>query len=105
MDSAVSVEPRRVRDLLRVILERPDWMRQAHCLGVDTNLFFPERGEPTAYALSICSECDVRLQCLAFAISGAEREGIFGGTSARARRRLRVPVKAALAEGRLYDIA
>jgi hypothetical protein len=45
------------------------------------------------------------LQCLAFAISGAEREGIFGGTSARARRRLRVPVKAALAGGRLYDIA
>lgn len=65
------------------------WQEQANCLGVDPDLFFPERGASTKEAKGVCAGCEVRLDCLEYALSNGEKFGIWGGLSERERRRLR----------------
>jgi WhiB family redox-sensing transcriptional regulator len=54
------------------------------------DMFFPERGEYVDAAKAVCSHCPVRQTCLEYAISTNERWGIWGGTSERERRPLRL---------------
>ena len=61
----------------------------ANCLGVDPDLFFPERGASTKEAKEVCRGCVVREDCLEYALSHGEKFGIWGGMSERERRRLR----------------
>src|SRR5947209_11308184 len=65
------------------------WQDQAACLGMDPDLFFPERGASTREAKSICRSCVVREDCLEFALRNGEKFGIWGGMSERERRRVR----------------
>jgi WhiB family redox-sensing transcriptional regulator len=65
------------------------WQERANCLGVDPDLFFPERGASTREAKSVCGSCEVRAECLEYALDHAEKFGIWGGLSERERRRLR----------------
>ena len=65
------------------------WQDQANCLGVDPDLFFPERGASTREAKEVCKGCEVRGQCLEYALANGEKFGIWGGLSERERRRLR----------------
>ena len=65
------------------------WQEQANCLGVDPDLFFPERGASTREAKSVCCNCEVRADCLEYALVNGEKFGIWGGLSERERRRLR----------------
>jgi WhiB family redox-sensing transcriptional regulator len=65
------------------------WQDQASCLGMDPDLFFPERGASTRDAKAICAACPVRVECLEFALSNGEKFGIWGGMSERERRRVR----------------
>ncbi len=65
------------------------WQEQGNCLGVDPDLFFPERGASTKEAKEVCMGCVVRLECLEFALETNEKFGIWGGLSERQRRRLR----------------
>src|ERR1700709_2474497 len=65
------------------------WQDQANCLGVDPDLFFPERGASTREAKEVCRGCVVRLDCLDYALDNGEKFGIWGGLSERERRRLR----------------
>ena len=69
-------------------LER-GWQDQANCLGVDPDLFFPERGASTREAKEVCKGCIVRGECLEYALANGEKFGIWGGLSERERRRLR----------------
>ena len=62
---------------------------KAACLGLDPNLFFPERGASVDAAKRVCMSCPVRAECLEFALVEVVKHGIFGGTSERERRRLR----------------
>lgn len=71
------------------LIVRPEWMQRAACRGVPTELFFTERGESTAPARDVCRDCEVRAECLAFALNTAEKFGTWGGVSERGRRRLR----------------
>ena len=41
-----------------------NWQDQANCLGVDPDLFFPERGASTREAKEVCRGWVVRLDCL-----------------------------------------
>ncbi len=66
-----------------------DWQDGANCLGVDPDLFFPERGASTREAKEVCRGCVVRRQCLEFALQNGEKFGIWGGLSERERRRIR----------------
>jgi WhiB family redox-sensing transcriptional regulator len=65
------------------------WQENANCLGVDPDLFFPERGASTREAKSVCRGCEVRVECLEYALAHGEKFGIWGGLSERERRRVR----------------
>ena len=65
------------------------WQREANCLGVHPDLFFPERGASTREAKEVCRGCIVQGECHEFALRNGEKFGIWGGMSERERRRLR----------------
>ena len=65
------------------------WQEYSNCLGVDPDLFFPERGASTREAKEVCRGCIVRNDCLEFALANGEKFGIWGGMSERERRRIR----------------
>ncbi len=65
------------------------WQAKANCMGVDPDLFFPERGASTREAKEVCRGCVVRDNCLEYALENGEKFGIWGGMSERERRRLR----------------
>jgi WhiB family transcriptional regulator, redox-sensing transcriptional regulator len=99
MESPVQSQPA-VRELLAIAAVRTDadlageegerrWQERANCLGVDPDLFFPERGASTREAKAVCGSCEVRAECLEYALDHAEKFGIWGGLSERERRRLR----------------
>jgi WhiB family redox-sensing transcriptional regulator len=66
----------------------PSWMKEGRCAEVDTELFFPEKGDSASAtaARNICMQCEVRVQCLEYALNNNERYGIWGGTNERDRR-------------------
>jgi WhiB family transcriptional regulator, redox-sensing transcriptional regulator len=65
------------------------WQENALCAETDPEAFFPEKGGSTREAKKICTGCEVRAECLEFALANDERFGIWGGLSERERRRLR----------------
>lgn len=65
------------------------WQERANCQGVDPELFFPERGASTKEAKAICAGCEVKAECLDFALRMGEKFGIWGEKSERERRRIR----------------
>jgi WhiB family redox-sensing transcriptional regulator len=65
------------------------WQSDALCAQTDPEAFFPEKGGSTRDAKKICSSCEVRAQCLEYALQNDERFGIWGGLSERERRKLR----------------
>ena len=65
------------------------WQERALCAQTDPEAFFPEKGGSTRDAKKVCGACNVRSQCLEYALSNDERFGIWGGLSERERRRLR----------------
>ncbi len=69
--------------------EVPDWQERALCAQTDPEAFFPEKGGSTREAKRICAGCEVRAECLEYALAQDERFGIWGGLSERERRRLR----------------
>jgi WhiB family transcriptional regulator, redox-sensing transcriptional regulator len=71
------------------LLQPVDWQVKARCTEVDPEIFFPERGGSSKAARAVCSNCEVRMQCLEYALNNKEQFGIWGGTSERERRRLR----------------
>ena len=64
------------------------WMTDAQCRGMDPELFHPGRGESLAEARAVCAQCPVRVQCLDWALTWPERQGVWGGTSELDRRRM-----------------
>ncbi len=67
------------------------WQTDALCAQTDPESFFPEKGGSTREAKKICASCDVRGECLEYALANDERFGIWGGLSERERRKLRRP--------------
>lgn len=65
------------------------WVADGLCSQVDADMFFPEKGGSTKEAKSICARCEVREECLSYAMANDERFGIWGGYSERERRKLK----------------
>lgn len=65
------------------------WQTDSLCAQTDPEAFFPEKGGSTRDAKKICTSCEVRNQCLEYALANDERFGIWGGLSERERRKLR----------------
>lgn len=76
-----------------------EWQDYANCVGVDPDLFFPERGASTQQAKEVCRGCVVRETCLEYAITHGEKFGIWGGESERSRRQMRLARAKAAANG------
>lgn len=72
-----------------VIVEEPNWQERALCAQTDPEAFFPEKGGSTREAKKVCLGCDVRGECLQYALDNEERFGIWGGLSERERRKLK----------------
>jgi WhiB family transcriptional regulator, redox-sensing transcriptional regulator len=96
----------------------PDWRSEAACVGTDPELFFPfEAGAVSAkqanQARLICARCQVRVQCLKFAMDVPEAHGIWGGTTPserlrkrrRDRERSRRPIRRAASDLAASDLA
>jgi WhiB family redox-sensing transcriptional regulator len=74
--------------------EPDDWRSLGACASADPDLFFPvssagagQRQEEEAKAF--CGLCQVRPQCLAFALATSQAHGVWGGTTGDERRRWR----------------
>jgi WhiB family redox-sensing transcriptional regulator len=66
-----------------------DWQDRALCAQTDPEAFFPDKGGSTREAKRVCRSCEVRAECLEYALEHDERFGIWGGMSERERRRLK----------------
>jgi WhiB family redox-sensing transcriptional regulator len=77
-----------------VIAYDDEWRKRAVCLGVDTNLFYPEttaNGSVKASNLAkrmFCSHCPVQIECAAEAFENGEH-GVWGCLSESERRKMR----------------
>ena len=69
--------------------EPPEWQDRALCAQTDPEAFFPEKGGSTREAKRICQGCEVKGECLEYALAHDERFGIWGGLSERERRKLK----------------
>ena len=72
--------------------EEMTWQERALCAQTDPEAFFPEKGGSTREAKKVCLSCEVRSDCLEYALANDERFGIWGGLSERERRRLKKAV-------------
>ena len=77
--------------------EEFQWQLGAACLQLPAAIagadFFPEnrRSEGAKLAKQFCGVCQVRQQCLRFALDNDEQYGIWGGTDPRERAWLKAP--------------
>jgi WhiB family redox-sensing transcriptional regulator len=63
------------------------WGDRALCAETDPYLFFPHgQGSSPWPAKRICARCEVRAECLAYALEHPELEGVWGGLTERERR-------------------
>ena len=65
------------------------WQERALCAQTDPEAFFPEKGGSKREAKKVCTGCEVRAECLEYALANDERFGIWGGLSERERRKLK----------------
>lgn len=66
-----------------------NWMDDALCREVGTDIFFPDTDTHPRTALNICRRCDVEIECLDYALQIGPVAGIWGGTTEKDRRRLK----------------
>ncbi len=76
------------------VLMSPLWRMEAACRDTDPDLFFPVGTtglavEQIEAAKAVCFSCEVREDCLRFAIETNQDSGIWGGTSEDERRKMR----------------
>ncbi len=81
------------------------WLERAGCLGTDPEVFFVGYGlgqgqgrisdASLARALALCASCPVTAECLDYAMTRHQDEGIWGGMTARQRIKLRRRAKVA----------
>jgi WhiB family redox-sensing transcriptional regulator len=79
-----------------------NWAGLASCRTADPEIFFPEvaaepgadAGNQQAAALSFCSVCPVRPECLAYALGNGVADGIWGGLTGVERQASRLAAPA-----------
>lgn len=65
-----------------------NWMSVGECAERPPSLFFPSDGVGVEVARRICAGCQVREQCLEYALKNRIDHGVWGGASERERRRI-----------------
>ncbi|MFD4144742.1 WhiB family transcriptional regulator [Streptomyces sp. NPDC058572] len=69
------------------MIAETDWAVRGTCRTADPDELFVE-GVAQNQAKAICSECEVRTECLAHALDNRIEHGIWGGMTERERRSL-----------------
>jgi WhiB family redox-sensing transcriptional regulator len=70
--------------------DAPVWQEFAECVNYAGRVdFFPARGESVRDAKEVCASCQVRRECLDFALRMKVAHGVWGGLSERERRTLK----------------
>lgn len=64
-----------------------DWWFSAVCAQTDPDLFFPDQ-VPTKASKATCLGCEVRPECLEYALAHDERFGVWGGLDITERQKL-----------------
>lgn len=62
------------------------WKNRAECIGEDYSIFFEYLEHEKA--VKLCNACDVRLECLSYAVENRIRDGFWGGVKWNSRRKL-----------------
>jgi WhiB family transcriptional regulator, redox-sensing transcriptional regulator len=75
-------------DLSLVNPDEWEWQDRARCAEVGGDPFFPELGETAEAAKRVCATCEVRVECLDFAVGNGIGFGVYGGMDERERREL-----------------
>ena len=65
------------------------WVVRAACRGQGPSAFFVGRGESIRGAVGVCLGCEVKRDCLVYALNEGQTHGVWGGLSERERARLR----------------
>lgn len=86
---STSTAPRNKKGSAEEERDATRFMMSGKCAGVDLDLFFPKRGESAREAKEVCGGCEVREECLEYALATGQKYGIWGGMSERQRRRMR----------------
>ncbi|MEW2474642.1 WhiB family transcriptional regulator [Micromonospora gifhornensis] len=68
--------------------DKPRWQERALCSQTDPEAYFPEKGGSAAPAKRICAGCEVRVECLEYALARREPYGIWGGKTEGERRKI-----------------
>lgn len=73
---------------------KEEWRKQAACREMEPDLFFPVGTTGPALvqieeSKRICAICEVRAECLEFALATNQESGVWGGTSEEERKILR----------------
>lgn len=66
-----------------------DWRDLALCAQTDPDAFFPNSGSRALAGRQVCMGCEVRAECLEFALVNDIQFGVWGATGPGERRRLR----------------
>lgn len=70
------------------------WIELGRCIDEDPELFFPVGSsrpalEQTARAIEVCMRCEVRGECLEWALDTCQDSGVWGGLGEEDRREIR----------------
>jgi hypothetical protein len=64
------------------------WHRQGACRGRGPDKFYPALEDGETYPLALCRSCEVREDCLHYALDNRIVDGVWGGLTELERRRL-----------------
>jgi len=65
-----------------------EWWRDALCVGMDPNIWFPLKGKTAREAKAICADCPAQEACLDYALESPQQKyGVWGGMTERERRK------------------
>lgn len=68
--------------------EEYEWMQQAVCKDTSPGKFFPTDSVSLEAAQRVCAMCEVRVECLEYALNNRVEHGVWGGSSEQERRRI-----------------
>ncbi len=85
-----------------------EWWREGACQSADPDMFFPisshgAASAETRRAKRVCAGCQVRFECLEYALRTRQQHGIWGGTTEDERRLLQNRARKAAARQSARD--
>ena len=86
-----------LENVFNALASAKEWMADANCKNMDTNLFFPTNGQNLdPFVVELCGTCVVQDECLWYANETHSSFGVFGGMSEKRRGRWRTANKVRL---------